>query len=535
MSQRLEMPVKLRLFGTFSVVDSRGLDLTPRSSKAQGLLALLASDPNGTRTRAWLQSKLWSDRGAAQAAGSLRQCLVQTRKALGEYADLLSATRKTVVLDLSRLEVSDHTGEFLEGLDVQDEEFETWLRFHRRETKAKNVSRVESPFKQPPERRLPEYQKLIITYATGFEITDKPTVWLSRVFADGIAQQLQETFSRHVSICPNASGDEKCWLIELSAFQCSEEEVAVRASLKDGVTGRHVWAETSSMQMRGAPPVDHPKLKLLSNRLVEVVADTLFLERADEDCPDVLCRKAIKNLFSINPDLTKEADSQFATAFDISQRGLYLAWRAQTKAIRKVEKHETDMLALCEEGQFLAERALELEPNNSMVLATVANTLGHLLKDDLRGLHLAKRSVLLNPSNPMAWWSLSSAHVYAGDTKSAYRSAKIARELALLSPHRFWWDSLLIGIPMLMGNNAEAQKFAELSHEQNRNFRPPMRYLIAFYANTGRDEEALLMAEKLRKLEEDFSIERLVRDAEYPASLLHKASDMELDRISALS
>ena len=61
MSQGAE--IRLCLAGPLRVVRRDGVDLTPRSAKAQGLLALLGSAPGGRRNRTWLQDRLWSDRG----------------------------------------------------------------------------------------------------------------------------------------------------------------------------------------------------------------------------------------------------------------------------------------------------------------------------------------------------------------------------------------------------------------------------------------------------------------------------------------
>lgn len=140
------------LFGTLAVTDANNHARTPRSQKSRALIALLALSPRGSRSRVWLRDKLWSDRGEEQASASLRQALVEVRKALGLYADqIIFADKHTISIDLSRvrvdalelLEAVEHqngTGgtfamasqsEFLEGLDICDPEFEEWLTLER--------------------------------------------------------------------------------------------------------------------------------------------------------------------------------------------------------------------------------------------------------------------------------------------------------------------------------------------------------------------------------------------------------------------
>ncbi|TIY11489.1 MAG: hypothetical protein E5V16_05165 [Mesorhizobium sp.] len=98
------------------------------------MIALLAVAPGHTRTRAWLQQRLWSDRAAEQAAGSLRAALSEIRRALGPHRQLLVASRHAVTLDPASFKVVYEasvdmrrrgTVEAFEDVDVHDREFET--------------------------------------------------------------------------------------------------------------------------------------------------------------------------------------------------------------------------------------------------------------------------------------------------------------------------------------------------------------------------------------------------------------------------
>ena len=133
---------RLRLVGQVRLVGRGGADLTPRGAKAQGILVLVGSAPNLRRTRAFLQDKLWSDRGAEQGSASLRQSLVELRRCLGEYRDCLLTDARSVALDGARIRVvmapeAEDWGplhevpEFAAGLDIVDPEFEDWIRDQR--------------------------------------------------------------------------------------------------------------------------------------------------------------------------------------------------------------------------------------------------------------------------------------------------------------------------------------------------------------------------------------------------------------------
>ena len=525
--------LRFHMNGTFRVEFLSGADATPRASKAQGLLALLALAANGERSRVWLQSKLWSDRGPEQAAASLRQALVQIRQAFGKSSEVLEASRQKVRLDLSRVEVVFlEDEEFLEGLDVRDQEFERWLidcRVRTTETHARPVSGFFN--RSPPASPETAWTISVSPGRSG----NTETAWLAQVFADGVAQNIREIFSATVVVSNPGVITDRLWTVTTDMQRLGSGHVGVRASLEHPASGRQTWAGTRTLATRGAPPLDSPDLMSLGNQIVEAISDTLLLDaEADSDDPDVLCRRAIRMVFDMRPASTIAADALFARAYDLKPRGLFLAWRAQIRAIQRVEKHETDEQLLREAGEEFCARALETEPNNSMVLATVANTYGHLLKDFERPISLAKRSVLLNPANPMGWWALSSANVYSGNIKASYDHAVAARNLALTSPHRFWWDNQLFGAALVVGNLKEARRHAEACSGQNPDFRPPLRYLIALYANQGDDEKAARTAERLKALEPDFSTERLMKDRSYPASLIHRTPGLDVGCLSGI-
>lgn len=129
----------LDLGGPFRLRDAAGEELTVRSRKAQGLLALVGTAPSLRRSRPWLQDKLWSERGAEQGSASLRQCLTEIRTALRAHRGCLRTDSGWVALDAERVLVNttvsdrdeDADVEFLEGLDIRDPEFENWLRGQR--------------------------------------------------------------------------------------------------------------------------------------------------------------------------------------------------------------------------------------------------------------------------------------------------------------------------------------------------------------------------------------------------------------------
>ena len=141
----------LRLFGGFDLrhiaTDER---VTSLGKRERVLLAYLALSPNCRQPRRKLATLLWGDATDATALDNLRTCVWSLRKGLGDTEHRFIASEgEEVALDPTACEVdalkfrrlatqspqSDlqaaanlYSGELLDGLDIQNEEFESWRR-----------------------------------------------------------------------------------------------------------------------------------------------------------------------------------------------------------------------------------------------------------------------------------------------------------------------------------------------------------------------------------------------------------------------
>lgn len=178
----------ISLIGPLRVRAPDGTDITPRGTKAQGLIALLAEHDGRRRSRRWIEARLWSDRAPAQASGSLRQTLIEIRRAFGDHHDLLGSDRLAVWLDPTRVTVDlDHAPaisqrEILEGLDVRDPEFEDWLR----------LLRQRQPTVAPP-TPTPE-REIRLTCVTSDTLVG-PDALIGRIIADQVGRNIGERVS----------------------------------------------------------------------------------------------------------------------------------------------------------------------------------------------------------------------------------------------------------------------------------------------------------------------------------------------------
>ncbi len=171
--------------GPLRVTDAQGRDNTPKATRVRALLALIAEPPLRKHGRRWLAAHLWSDRPFEKSRMSLRQALVELRKAFGDASDVIYATRTDIWLDPERVRSDlarphDHdTLPLLEGLDVPDEAFEEWLRDLR--------MHHETPASEAPTG----LGDLKITSKVGAASSDAGRV-TAGVIADQVSQNLED-------------------------------------------------------------------------------------------------------------------------------------------------------------------------------------------------------------------------------------------------------------------------------------------------------------------------------------------------------
>ena len=142
--------LNLKLLGSFEARLDNGPPLLVSARKGQALLAYLAISRGRPRERIHLARLLWGSRGNEQARNSLRQTLFVLRRALPGFSGLNANSRQvsldpglchTDVDELERLaehgpradnSIEAYVEDLLEGLDIPEPEFETWLGIERR-------------------------------------------------------------------------------------------------------------------------------------------------------------------------------------------------------------------------------------------------------------------------------------------------------------------------------------------------------------------------------------------------------------------
>lgn len=523
---------QLQLFGPFHLATQKGDDVTPRSRKACGLLAMLAFSPRQVRSRKWLQDHLWSDRGEAQGAASLRQCLAELRKSLPDGPPLLTIERGVVALaadaiDLRTALSNPHRLDLLEGIDIRDHEFENWLR----ETRASLESVA-------PEQDTLARSDTAAQITTPLIEAKKPTVYLrsnagqgiSLVLAEGLTGLLGQSIHEGLDVQVVSSADRPSALAEVGkdlgltmAASVSDQGRLMHLSVSTVATGAQIWSQLIRQDSKA--PTDGMTAEVLRG-INMTTAKTLnwIVKQQAEGNPELRAfSKALRLSTQFDFDAFLEADRLFTEAYLINPRGLYLAWRAYLRSFMIAEMAPVDHEVVAEETREFVALALEDEPSNSLVLSLCAQCESMVFLSFVSAYELARSSVEVNPSNAFGWASLGVAVSHLGRPYEGMDHCRKARAIAGTSFFRHHIDLLSCIVAVMSGNFKEARHFGEAAHGRLPHLVAPLRFLTALCFHDRDEEAAAAAVSKLQQREPGFQVSHL-RDTSYPSESLRKSA-----------
>ncbi|MBB2701456.1 UNVERIFIED_ORG: tetratricopeptide (TPR) repeat protein [Rhizobium esperanzae] len=519
--------ISLRAFGRFRLVGEQGEELTPKSAKSCGIIALLALAPDFCRSRAWLQDKLWSDRSPKQASDSLRQSLMDLRRSFGAQVSVLHTDRERVSLDPRHFVVSfdwpadqdwaDDNVELFGDLDIADAEFEGWIRDQRSSLK--------------PRRRPFNHS------ANCLRRTSAPCIFLRSGTG---ASEAEETVVRQIFGLLSAS------LLDLADFQIFQEGhlfdsgrtdapakgIAVEIRMLPGCQrlsatithpreGRVYWSHIFKSFF---PPSDDQILAICSD-VVEAILDTIRSTGEDLVLGDSSTLVAVRGrqlIFRFGKRHLLDADAHFKLAYDWSPRPQYLAWRAFLRNIAQFQHRSFDFLGgEPTDVEDLSRAAAQQAPSSAIALG-IASHIEYLRGGSHQNsLELATRAVSLDPLNAINHAILSNTELAVGNYKASSASSLEALALAAGSEYRAFVEFFCCMSAAALGEYQVATNHAEMAVFLNPLFLAPLRYLVALYRQADRFTDLQRTVARIRTSEPDFHMKRLL-DAEYPVTTLRR-------------
>jgi tetratricopeptide (TPR) repeat protein len=533
--------MRVRLMGVFEIRDADGTDCTPRGAKARALVAMLCQTADRRRTRRWLEARLWSDRGPEQASGSLRQVLMELRRAFGASADIIMADRDHVALGTVATDLEQDPGlmraarqagrEFLEGIDIVDQAFLDWLRDERERVddllfpeSATGETRSSATIRRPASDA-PAILPIVLRPGGRTDGLGQFTV---TALGDAVARLLAETvpvevFGAGGAHLPNNLPPGGLDL-GIEATQIGEHlHLLVRWT--DSGAGPVLWHHRTSLPLAQADFLGAGDFAKLVFQTVEAALLTLATRPRTGSGPAraaALISEALTDMFSYDGTRLRQADASLARAHDAAPSARALAWRSLVRQIMYVERTERDRARLFAEADEFARTALEMPDTSPLVFALVSQVRVMLDSNPEAGAVLARDAVALSPYNPFGHAAQCGAMLRYARHDEALEAARTGAEISARTNLVHWWESLSGLAALSAGLHVDAIAHYEAAHYRAPSFRSPMRHLLFLYLAAGDDRKARRVLASLRRVEPDFSPDLIRRDPDYPAATLRR-------------
>jgi tetratricopeptide (TPR) repeat protein len=562
--------MKISLFGSFRAEGPGGENLTPKGRKAQALLAMLALAERGERSRVWLCDKLWSDRQAEQAFASLRQCLMDIRRSFGAIcSEVLDISQFTIRLELPAVEVDAlamreawsrgdtgnpilaRRGEFLEGIDVGDSEFEDWLAVERSRWQDFREEIEASKAKSRPAVPIstPSASPSIITRDTrlfrpgirilppvasndnrrSYELADELTELFIKSVIDIESIDVVDAreYDNPVLSLAAASSAQSTPLVFQARARSSGTDQLAEIKIANTLTARIEFIKT--LPVDSSTPISRnphilSQVNFATDAIQNIYRRTMVLPL---DSPEATARllvlSAIDDMYDLSRERHEQAEARIKKSIELAPSAQAYAWLAYLQTFKVGQCFAPRSPAITEEAERAFRKAMELDPNNSLSLTLCAHVNLFVLNNRDRAEDLVQRSLAINPNRPMSWDIYSVMYAYNGQPDIGIKYANWASSISEYGPYAFFLDTGKCMNYTLAGEFENAVTHGYKALKARPNFLPALRYTAISLGNLGRIEEAGKLARDMRRIDRNISAEAIVGSAFFNLSDEQKA------------
>jgi adenylate cyclase len=291
----------------------------------------------------------------------------------------------------------------------------------------------------------------------------------------------------------------------------SAQLVRVSVNLCDAQTGSSLWADT----LETSPG----ELFEVQDEIVRRVIRGIAPHVQSEELRRAL-RKRPENFSAY--DLTLRAldlmnaldQASFGKAFEFLERAMVedqrfsmpVAWAARWYSINIGQGWTGDLYRDSAEAMRLAARAIELDPDNALALATYGYLRCRISRDyDSAGTYF-DRALSASPNSSLAWSLSGLAQAYMGEGRHAVDHTTRGLRLSPLDRAIFFYYTALGYANYAAENYVEAARWTKLSAIERPKFTANLRLLSASLAALGRAGEAAAVATEIMRLEPTFTL-----------------------------
>lgn len=526
---------KIFLFGSPRVIAPDGADVTPRSSKAKGLIALLATPVGRVWSRSALQEKLWSDRGHIQGRDSLKKELITLRKIFGDgevCALVLNGMTVQIREELVRIDLfdpelrSEDPGpilpKFLEGCQIRDPEFVKWLQKFR--------TKIDEP--SPVDRKALQIERSLDATAARYRIALLPVIGPpddlhSSMVGEMIADRIAITL-RHLDLFDVVDFRESAvegahrgsdFTLRPRVLRLSSD-LALTLLAHESGSKKVFWAEKRliALESFGAEEI----ACLVAEVLDQIISAILRKSREGDPNRRLATRYALDGIdlmFRMDAPDINSASTALRKAIEIDPRGSYLAFYAFQTLFRMEKSKGANLGELRERADELVSRALEADPYNPISRALATHVYSFIFRDFERADNLIRPMASAPPDSPIYYHSLAALRLYTGNLAEARIAARRAQDMAQYNVYSYAFSTTLAMVDTVDNKLDDAirqgEKVLAMHKGANRIYEPALRYLAAAYGLKGNGPEAARVLQLIQKQSPEFTPSSLDNPA-YP-------------------
>jgi TolB-like protein/Tfp pilus assembly protein PilF len=595
--------VRIHLLGPMQATTYLGQNILPHGKRARAILGFLCLAAGEHVARAELARLLWDRVSAATARTNLRQALRELSTAFGGLAEELVTSGRDVIklsveacwidalaalsLDPAAREIPRGKllalcrGELLEGLDGASASFDRWLTEERSRvsgrlqallerqlsgagpnsnaapslTRALAGMRERARTREDYARRRARWQTALPVEpgepaaANGNEPEESALASVSLHTRDrlrvGVLPFLAPTSQREENLAFSLSQEIAAALARFRWFDViapislrptpstrfADERHLRRMDLNytvDGTVsgnGKKVHIEVRLMELAEyARPVWrecfdlpvgqlHRLNELVTTRIVSRIDPViLFIEgqpnRREHYGATGLLLLAIPLIFSMEREKYEEAGRLINRALEIEpDNAMVVAWAAHWHLFYAGQGWSQNVDRTYRITQSFALRAIKLDPGNAEALGIYAHVCSIVDKDFDSALHYFDRSLRLNPSLSAIWALSAATYCYIGKPEIALQRLERYGELAPLDPYYSWFEHLYTIAYTFKGDYERAVIVGRRCAKTTPHFVAAYRPLIASLGHLRRREEAKPYVEKLLSLDPNFTVQ----------------------------
>ena len=294
------------------------------------------------------------------------------------------------------------------------------------------------------------------------------------------------------------------------ALSCSGDQYQISVRLLDLTKyATPVWSDRFELGVNELNRLDEVVTAPIVGRIDPLI---LFIEgqpkRRDKAGATILIMQAMPLIYSWERQKFEKAGELIDEALEIEpDNAMVLAWAAHWRMSHVGQNWTKDARRSLEQAEELCLRAIRIDPDNAEALGIYAHTCSWK-KDFDSALHYFDRALRSNPNLAFVWALSAITHCYIGKPNEALKRMERYRVLAPFDPYFCFFESIYCTAYLIRGDYKEALTYGRRAAKANPQFINGYKPLIASLGHLGEIEEARTYIDKVLALEPNFTVKR---------------------------